>query len=81
MDGRGGACAGYAQRPIVHKPETTAATLPGTTSTADSKTAAGGFTEVSGLRKDRDGMWRGQTMRDGTSVSFFCDDRGNVGAS
>lgn len=42
---------------------------------------AGGFTQVSGLKKDGDGIWRGQAMRDGTSVSVFCDYQGNVGAS
>ena len=42
---------------------------------------AGGFTQVSGLKKDDDGIWRGQAMKDGASVSVFCDYQGNVGAS
>ena len=42
---------------------------------------AGGFTQVSGLKKDGDGIWRGQAMKGGTSVSVFCDYQGNVGAS
>ena len=42
---------------------------------------AGGFTQVSGLKKDGDGIWRGQAMKGGSSVSVFCDYQGNVGAS
>ena len=42
---------------------------------------AGGFTQVSGLKKDGDGIWRGQATKGGTSVSVFCDYQGNVGAS
>ena len=109
--------------PAFAQPETTAPTIPGTTtntpqqrspantttasppavttSNADSKTAAapvkgansftmdearrrieaGGFTQVSDLKKDGDGIWRGQAMKGGASVSVFCDYQGNVGAS
>ena len=42
---------------------------------------AGGFSQVTGLKKDDDGIWRGQAMRGGTSVPVFCDYQGNVGAS
>ena len=42
---------------------------------------AGGFTQVSDLKKDNDGIWRGQALKVGTSVSVFCDYLGNVGAS
>ena len=42
---------------------------------------AGGFSQVTGLKKDDDGVWRGQAMQGGTSVSVFCDYQGNVGAS
>lgn len=42
---------------------------------------AGGFNQVTGLKKDDHGIWRGQAMRSGTSVSVFCDYQGNVGAS
>lgn len=42
---------------------------------------AGGFTQVTGLKKDRDGIWRGTGMRDGASVPVYCDYQGNVGAS
>ncbi len=40
----------------------------------------GGFTQVTGLQKDRDGVWRGKAMRNGTAVGVFCDYKGNVGA-
>ena len=42
---------------------------------------AGGFSQVTDLKKDDDGIWRGQAMRSGASVSVFCDYQGNVGAS
>ena len=40
----------------------------------------GGFTQVTGLQKSRDGIWRGKAMRNGAAVSVFCDYQGNVGA-
>ncbi len=42
---------------------------------------AGGFTQVTGLKKDRDGIWRGTGMRSGAPVPVYCDYQGNVGAS
>jgi len=42
---------------------------------------AGGFTQVSDLKKDDDGIWRGTGMREGASVQVYCDYQGNVGAS
>ncbi len=42
---------------------------------------AGGFAQVTGLQKDRDGVWRGKAMRNGAAVSVYCDFQGNVGAS
>ncbi len=48
---------------------------------AQRRIEAGGFSEVSGLKKDGDGIWRGQAMKGGASVSVFCDYQGNVGAS
>lgn len=41
----------------------------------------GGFTQVTGLKKDNDGIWRGKGMRNGASVDVYCDYQGNVGAS
>ena len=40
-----------------------------------------GFTQVTGLTKDQNGIWRGKAMRGGQSVSVFCDYQGNVGGS
>jgi len=42
---------------------------------------AGGFAQVSDLKKDSDGIWRGTGMRDGAAVPVYCDYQGNVGAS
>ena len=42
---------------------------------------AGGFSQVTALKKEDDGIWRGQAVRGGTSVPVFCDYQGNVGAS
>lgn len=41
----------------------------------------GGFSQVTGLEKDRDGIWRGSAVRNGTPVPVYCDYQGNVGAS
>lgn len=41
----------------------------------------GGFTQVTGLKKDAEGIWRGKGMRGGTSVDVYCDYQGNVGAA
>ena len=40
---------------------------------------AGGFSQVTGLRKDNRGVWRGKGMKDGQSVTVYCDYQGNVG--
>ncbi len=39
----------------------------------------GGFTQVTGLKKDADGIWRGKGMKNGASVDVYCDYQGNVG--
>ena len=41
----------------------------------------GGFTQVTGLKKDADGIWRGKAMKNGASVDVYCDYQGNVGAA
>lgn len=48
---------------------------------AQRRIEAGGFSQVSDLKKGDDGIWRGQAMKGGASVSVFCDYQGNVGAS
>lgn len=40
-----------------------------------------GYTEVSGLQKDADGIWHGTAKKDGNSVKVWLDYKGNVGAS
>jgi hypothetical protein len=37
-----------------------------------------GFTKVHGLKKDKDGVWRGMAMKDGASVPVSVDYQGNV---
>ena len=37
-----------------------------------------GFTKVHGLKKDKDGVWRGMAMKDGKSVPVSLDYQGNV---
>ena len=41
----------------------------------------GGFTQVTALKKDADGIWRGKAMKAGSSVDVYCDYQGNVGAA
>jgi hypothetical protein len=41
----------------------------------------GGFTQVTGLKKDGDGIWRGKGMKNGASVDVYCDYQGNVGSA
>jgi hypothetical protein len=37
-----------------------------------------GFTKVRGLKKDKDGVWRGKAMKDGVAVPVSVDYQGNV---
>jgi hypothetical protein len=37
------------------------------------------FQQVSDLKKDDDGVWRGKATKDGTSVEVWVDYKGNVG--
>ena len=41
----------------------------------------GGFTQVTGLKKDADGIWRGKGTKNGSPVDVYCDYQGNVGAA
>jgi hypothetical protein len=45
---------------------------------AKSRIESNGFTNVSDLRKDDQGVWRGKAMKDGRSVSVSLDFQGNV---
>ncbi len=38
-----------------------------------------GYTKVTGLTKDADGVWRGTAQKDGQTVNVWLDYKGNVG--
>lgn len=40
-----------------------------------------GFAQVTGLKKDTDGVWRGTATKGGSQVKVWLDYKGNVGAS
>jgi putative membrane protein len=52
-----------------------------TMSEARSRIANNGFTNVSGLTKDTDGVWRGHADKDGTNAAVWLDYKGNVGTN
>jgi hypothetical protein len=45
---------------------------------AKSRIEAKGYSNVSGLQKDTNGIWRGKAMKDGKSVDLSLDFQGNV---
>jgi hypothetical protein len=45
---------------------------------AKSHIEARGFTQVTALKKDADGIWRGKAMKNGASVPVSLDYQGNV---
>jgi hypothetical protein len=47
---------------------------------AKSRIESSGYTNVSELRKDDQGVWRGKAMKNGKSVSISLDFQGNVTA-
>lgn len=49
-----------------------------TESQAKARIAERGYSEVSGLTKDAEGIWRGKAMKDGRSVDVALDYQGNV---
>jgi hypothetical protein len=65
-------------------PESTGAIEPGANSftegQARSRIEAQGYQNVSELRKDDQGIWRGRAMRNGASVTVMLDFKGNVSA-
>ena len=73
-----------AQTPAVKSPNTTnpAAPVPGANSftegQAKSKIESGGYTQVSGLKKDDSGVWTGSAMKGGQKVNVKLDFQGNV---
>ncbi|MDB5591554.1 PepSY domain-containing protein [Enterovirga sp.] len=46
-----------------------------------SRLEGAGLTNVTDLRKDDDGIWRGKAMRNGKSVTVGFDYKGNISAS
>ncbi len=40
-----------------------------------------GYSDVTGLQKDTDGVWRGTAKKGGSAVKVWVDYKGNVGAS
>ena len=61
----------------------TAAPAPGansfTQNQARKRLTKGGFTEISTLKKDNQGIWRGTAQKDGKPVSVWVDYRGDAG--
>ena len=61
---------------------TGAAPVPGrnsfTMSQARGRITRAGYTNVTGLKKDNQGIWRGQAQKDGSPVSVSLDYQGNV---
>ncbi len=49
-----------------------------TESQARGRIEANGFTQIKGLAKDDNGIWRGQAMKDGKATSVAVDFKGNV---
>jgi hypothetical protein len=47
---------------------------------AKSRIEASGYANVSELRKDDQGVWRGKAMKDGKSVNVSIDFQGNITA-
>lgn len=47
---------------------------------ARSRIESAGFTNVTGLTKDNDGIWRGTASKDGKSMSVGFDYKGNLAA-
>lgn len=52
-----------------------------TESQAKERITEAGYSDVSGLKLDESGVWRGTAMKDGTSMSVALDFQGNVVAN
>ena len=78
------ASAAVAQTPAVKSPSTTnpAAPVPGANSFTEAQAKAriesNGYTQVSGLKKDSNGVWTGSAMKGGQKVNVKVDFQGNV---
>lgn len=73
-----------AHTPAVASPSTTNPDAPATGANsftegqAKSRIEAAGFSNVSGLMKDKDGIWRGTASKGGTTSNVALDFQGNV---
>lgn len=47
---------------------------------AADRIAKAGYVSVTGLKQDKDGLWRGSAMKDGRPVEVSLDYKGNVNA-
>jgi hypothetical protein len=52
-----------------------------TESQAKSRIQAAGYTDVSGLVKDKDGIWRGKAGKGGATMTVSLDYQGNITAN
>ena len=68
--------------PTATTPDTAAAPVPGANSftedQAKSRIQDAGYSDVSGLAKDNEGIWRGQANKDGKSIAVALDYQGNI---
>ena len=73
-----------ASTPVVATPSTTNPGAPATGANsftegqAKSRIEAAGFSDVSGLMKDKDGIWRGTAAKGGATTNVALDFQGNV---
>jgi hypothetical protein len=79
---RGAATSGQPAARIDAGPRTAENPVPGANSftegQAKSRLEAAGFTDISGLQKDDQGIWRGQAKHAGQQVAVALDYQGNV---
>jgi opacity protein-like surface antigen len=74
----------HASTPAIANPDTNNPGAPAagsnsfTEGQAKSRIEAAGFSNVSGLSKDKDGIWRGKASRGGATVNVALDYQGNV---
>jgi hypothetical protein len=72
------------QNPAVHTNDSNNSSAPVkgsnsfTMSEAQARISDKGYTQVSGLKKDANGVWRGMATKDGQRVSVSVDYQGNV---
>ena len=74
--------AAFAQQPApTPVPQLEPAANSITQAQAKERLEAAGYTNVSALRKDDQGIWRGTAMKDGRQVNVGIDFKGNIAAS